>query len=97
MKLDSNYSIEHSSDCWVLTQRVSEARDKEGNRKMDKETGEPLWNTEQSYHANLRQALTAYLNKCLDEATDILDVRNIIADAEARIAKAYPSAVREVK
>lgn len=91
MKLDEFYTVEADTACWVLTQRVSEARDKDGNRKTDKDTGEPLWNTEQSYHANLRQALTKYLDNALQPSQDILDVRNRIAQVEANIEKAYPS------
>lgn len=88
MNLDEQTTIEKDSRCWILTQRVSEAKDKEGNRKLDKETGEPLWNEDQTYHANLGQALTYYLDNCLKPSQTLTDVLTAIKDCEARLRNA---------
>lgn len=87
MQLDEFYTVEKDSRCWILTQRLSEAMDKDGNRKFDKDTNEPLWNEDQTYHANLKQALTYYLDNCLRGSKTLQDVINRIAEAENNIAK----------
>ncbi len=87
MKLDEFFTVEPDTACWVLTQRVSEARDKDGVRKLDKITKEPLWNEDASYHANLKQALVKYLDLSLKGSDDAQAILNRIKEVEERIAK----------
>ena len=77
MRLDENWTVEPDTRCWVLTY------EKAGD--INPKTGKPTITSNQSYHANLKQALNAYLDKCLESAESIEDVKDLIAEAEARI------------
>lgn len=89
MKLDEFYTVEPDTACWVLTY------EKQGD--INPKTGKPTISRDVSYHADLKQSLVAYLDKCLEPSTDIQDVIHRISEAENRIAKglgeAAPGAV----
>ena len=77
MRLDENWTVEPDTRCWVLTY------EKTGD--INPKTGKPTITSNQSYHANLKQALLAYLDKYLEPSKDVQDVLNRIREAEARI------------
>ena len=79
IKLDDNYRIEEDAHNWTL---IYEA---EGD--VNPNTGKRTVSRDASYHANLGQALTVYLDKNLKGSTDILDVKNRLLEVEQRLAK----------
>ena len=84
--LDDDFYIEEDVCSWNLVQKLSPAKDKEGNEKLD-ENGKPVWNTDKSYHPTLGTALSWYLNQCLRGSESLLHVLTRINEAEARIEK----------
>jgi hypothetical protein len=81
MKLDENYRIEQDAANWILIyESEGDVNPKTGKRSISRDV---------SYHANLRQALTVYLDKNLKGSTDILDVKNRLVEAERKIAKMH--------
>lgn len=81
MKLDAFYTVEPDTACWVLTY------EKQG--EINPNTGKPKVSRDVSYHANLKQALVTYLDKCLEPSTDIQDAINHISATEERINKLF--------
>lgn len=77
IQLDEYYRIEEDAASWNLIY------EKEG--EINDKTGKPSISRDASYHANLKQALVVYLDKCLKGSTDIQDVVRRITEAEARI------------
>ena len=57
MRLDEFYTVIDDGNCWTL------AYEKEGD--VNPKTGKPTISRDASYHANLKQALTAYFHKNL--------------------------------
>ena len=86
IQLDNDFYIEEDVCSWVLIQKISPAKDKDGNKKLD-ENGEPAWNTDRSYHPTVGMALSWYLNQCLRGSKDLQDVLARLTEAEARIEK----------
>lgn len=80
MQLDEFYTVEKDARCWILTY------EKIGPEKNDK--GKLVISRDQTYHANLKQALVYYLDNCLKGSTDAQDVINRITEAEKKIDKA---------
>lgn len=88
MKLDETFRIEPDDRSWNLVRRISEARDKDKNLKFD-ENGNQLWNEDTTYHANLKQALSAYLDAAIKPASkDAETLLNAIARVEKKIEEA---------
>ncbi len=77
IQLDENYRIEEDSVSWNLIY------EKEG--EINPDTGKPIMSRDASYHATLKQALVAYLDKSLKGSTDVQGVIDRIAEAEQRI------------
>ena len=78
MRLDEHWTVEPDTRCWTLTYKAPTG-------KISEKTGDPTFSTDQTYHANLKQALVVYLDKCLEPSTDIEDVIRRIQEAEDRI------------
>lgn len=88
IQLDDKFHIEEDAYSWNLVEKVSEAKDREGNPKFDTE-GKRVWNTEVTYHMNLRQALCFYLSCSQKGSKTVLDAVDRMLEAEERIEKAY--------
>lgn len=78
MKLDKFYTLEPDTACWVLTY------EKTGD--INPKTGKPTISRETSYHANFKQALVAYADKCLEPSTDVQDAIRRVTELEQKIA-----------
>lgn len=79
MKLDEFYTVEKDSRCWILTyEKIGPEINEKGN---------PVVSRDETYHANLKQALTYYLDNCLRGSQDAQDVLRRITEAEGRINK----------
>lgn len=89
IRLDEFYTIESDARCWVLTY------EKSGDINPD--TGKPTISRDVSYHANLKQLLTRYLDDCLRPSTNLQDVINRIAEVEANIDKMQLPSYREAR
>ena len=59
MKIDNNYSIEKDPECFIL-------KYENPTGKVSKKTGKEIVTTSQTYHANLQQALSSYVNKVVE-------------------------------
>jgi hypothetical protein len=78
MQLDEFYSVEADGSCWTLSYAKPTG-------KTSPTTGEPTFSRDYSYHANLKQALTKYLDECLKPSSSLQDVLNRITEAESNI------------
>ncbi len=77
--LDEQYRIEAEPACWSLIYEVPTG-------KVSPTTGEPTFSRDASYHANLKQALTKYLDESLKESSSLVDVLERLKAAEQNIA-----------
>lgn len=77
IRLDDFYTVDDESACWSLTYR------KEGD--INPTTGKPSISTDVSYHANLKQALTKYLDESLKGSESLHSVLSRISEVEQRI------------
>lgn len=77
MKLDKFYTVEPDASCWVLNY------EKVGPDKNDK--GELITSRNTSYHANLKQALSKYLDNTLKPCSTVEAVINRIDEVEEMI------------
>lgn len=80
MKLDDNYSLYATPECWVLeykkvTDRVSE------------KTGELIIKMSMTYHSDFHQGLKYYVSKCLEPSETIQEVLKILSRLEEQIDK----------
>jgi len=78
--LDKNYTIVPDAACWQLIYR------KEG--KINQETGKPTISRDQTFHANLSQALHTYIDLELRECSDLKEILDAISALEKKIDKA---------
>ncbi len=81
IQLDKHYRIERDAASWNLVY------EKQGDINPD--TGKPRMSRDVTYHANLKGALTFYLDLSCDGSTDVQSVVEAITAAEARIDKAF--------
>jgi len=79
IKLDENFTIDSDAACWTLTY------EKTGD--INPSTGKPTVSRDVSYHMNLKQALSRYLDDCLKPSTGIQDVLRRISEVEEKIEK----------
>ena len=77
MRLDEFYTVEDDGNCWTLTYR------KEGD--INPKTGKPVISTDASYHMNLKQALVAYLDRCVMGSQTAQDILVRLKEVEQRI------------
>ena len=78
IKLDEFYTVEDDTNCWTLTY-------KKATGKTSETTGDPTYTVKPTYHANLRQALSKYLDESLKGSSSLDEVLNRITEVEARI------------
>lgn len=77
IKLDKNYRIEEDAHSWNLVY--------EGKGPVNPKTGKPKKLYDISYHANLKQALSTYLDKSLKGSTELQGVLARLSEVEQRI------------
>ena len=77
IKLGDEWSVKKDTHGWTLT-RHYEGKDKKGNPKLKEKN---------TYHANLKQALTFALDYTCGACSDAAELRKFLADAESWIVK----------
>jgi len=77
IKLDEFYTVESDASCWMLRY--------EKFGKPNADTGKTPVSRDVSYHANLKQTLTVYLDNHLKGSTDLQDVMRRITEVEQTI------------
>lgn len=77
MKIDDNYTVDKTADCFILRY------EKHGG--ISKKTGDPIVSKDQTYHISLKDALKSYVNKVVEPSQTSLAVLSQLEQIEDTI------------
>jgi hypothetical protein len=87
IKIDDEYTIESDAASWNLLY-------KSPTGKVSEKTGEPTFSESVSYHANLAQACSSYLNERPKGSATLKDILERLKDAERAVINACTGITR---